>query len=87
MEKIINPTKARANLFALIKDTNRDSQPVIIAGAKDDQSAVLISKRDYDAIQETMALALNGQLKDVQERQNDESVDLDKMMREIDHEQ
>ncbi|KRM05541.1 hypothetical protein FC89_GL001243 [Liquorilactobacillus ghanensis DSM 18630] len=37
MEKIVNPTKARTNLFSLIKNDNRDSTPVIIAGADDRQ--------------------------------------------------
>lgn len=45
MEKIINPTTARTNLFSLIKNANRDSQPVIIAGSNDSRSAVLIGKR------------------------------------------
>lgn len=76
MEKTISPAKAQVNLFALIKEIDRDSKSVIIAGAEDKQSAVLIGKRNYDAIQETMALALNGQLKDVQKRQNDKSIDL-----------
>ncbi|GEP24709.1 type II toxin-antitoxin system Phd/YefM family antitoxin [Lentilactobacillus diolivorans] len=48
MEKTISPAEAQANLFALIKEINRDSKPVIIAGAEDKQSAVLISKRNYD---------------------------------------
>lgn len=45
MEKIINPTTARTNLFSLIKNANRDSQPVIIAGSNDSRSAVLIGKK------------------------------------------
>ncbi|MHC9533446.1 type II toxin-antitoxin system prevent-host-death family antitoxin [Dellaglioa sp. L3N] len=61
MGKIINPTKARTNLFSLIKNANRDAMPVIIAGADDNRSAVLMGKRDYDAIQETMNLVMNGQ--------------------------
>ncbi|WMB65071.1 type II toxin-antitoxin system Phd/YefM family antitoxin (plasmid) [Lactiplantibacillus pentosus] len=44
MEKIINPTTARTNLFSLIKNANRDSQPVIIAGSNDSRSAVLIDE-------------------------------------------
>ena len=62
MEKIINPTTARTNLFSLIKNANRDSQPVIIAGSNDSRSAVLIGKKDYDALQETMNLMMNGQI-------------------------
>ena len=83
MAQIISPTKARANLFKLIKNTNRDSKPVIISGANENKSAVMMSKRDYDAQQETMALILNGQLKDALARKNEKSVDLDQMIKEI----
>ena len=86
MEKIINPTTARTNLFSLIKNTNRDSRPVIIAGSNDSRSAVLIGKKDYDALQETMNLMMNGQIQATLSRKDDESVDLDEMIKEIDHE-
>ncbi len=86
MEKVVSPTKAQANLFALIKEVNRDSKPILIASTKEEESAVLISKRAYDAIQETMALALNGELKDTLSRRKGESVDLAELMREIDNE-
>ncbi|MBW8037296.1 type II toxin-antitoxin system Phd/YefM family antitoxin [Lactobacillus helveticus] len=86
MEKIINPTTARTNLFSLIKNANRDSQPVIIAGANDSHSAVLIGKKDYDALQETMNLMMNGQIQATFSRKDDESVDLNEMIKEIDNE-
>lgn len=86
MEKIINPTTARTNLFSLIKNANRDSQPVIIAGSNDSCSAVLIGKKDYDALQETMNLMMNGQIQATLSRKDDESVDLDEMIKEVDHE-
>lgn len=86
MEKIINPTTARTNLFSLIKNANRDSQPVIIAGANDSRSAVLIGKKDYDALQETMNLMMNGQIQATFSRKDDESVDLNEMIKEIDNE-
>jgi len=86
MEKIINPTTARTNLFSLIKNDNRDSQPVIIAGSNDSRSAVLMGKKDYDALLETMNLMMNGQIQATLSRKDDESVDLDEMIKEIDHE-
>lgn len=84
--EITTPTKARTNLFTLIKKANRDSAPIFISGADDSKSAVLIGKKDYDALQETMALFMNGQMQAVFSRQNDESVDLTSMISEIDHE-
>lgn len=86
MEKIINPTTARKNLFTLIGNANRDSQPIIIAGTSADRSAVLIGKKDYDALQETMSLIMNGQIQATLSRQDDKSVDLDEMIKEIDNE-
>ena len=86
MEEITTPTKARTNLFSLIRHINRDSKPVIIAGSEEDKSAVLISKRDYDAMQETMALLMNGQLQDAFDRENDDDVNLDDMMQDLDNE-
>lgn len=86
MEEITTPTKARANLYSLIRHINRDSKPVIISGADENKSAVLISKRDYDAMQETMALLMNGQLQDAFDRENDDDIDLDEMTQELDNE-
>ena len=83
---IITPTKARANLFSLIKETNRDSAPVFISGADTSKSAVLIGKKDYDALQEILSLFMNGQMPTAFSRENDESVDLENMIAEIDNE-
>ena len=83
---IITPTKARDNLFSLIKEINRDSAPVFISGAETSKSAVLIGKKDYDALQETLSLFMNGQMPIAFSRENDESVDLENMIAEIDNE-
>ncbi|MDF7639882.1 type II toxin-antitoxin system prevent-host-death family antitoxin [Lactobacillus sp. ESL0791] len=86
MADIVTPTKARTNLYSLINKTNRDAKPVIIAGATDEKSAVLISKREYDELQETLALISNGQLQDAIKRDNEkaEAIDLETMIAEID---
>ncbi|NKY91076.1 type II toxin-antitoxin system Phd/YefM family antitoxin [Weissella thailandensis] len=83
---MITPTKARTNLFSLIKETNRDSAPIFISGADTSKSAVLIGKKDYDALQETLALFMNGQMPTAFSREEDESIDLDTMIAEIDNE-
>lgn len=83
---IVTPTEARANLFALIKEINRDSAPIFISGADNSKSAVLMGKQDYDALQETMALFMNGQMQATLSRENDESVDLARMIAAIDNE-
>lgn len=82
----IQPNVAQNKFYKIIEEVNQDSQPVYIQGATDNQSAVLVSKKYYDALQETLALIENGQLAASIERQDDEYVDIDSMIREIDDE-
>lgn len=59
----------------------------IVLNESDQQPrAVLIGKKDYDALQETMNLMMNGQIQATLSRKDDESVDLDEIIKEIDHE-
>lgn len=50
----ITASEARKNLFPLIEQVNEDSTPVEITSRKGD--AVLISRADYDALEETAHL-------------------------------
>ena len=50
----INITNARKNLYRLVEDTNRYSEPTLIVGKKG--NAVLLSEDDWNAIQETLFL-------------------------------
>ncbi|MGH2282582.1 type II toxin-antitoxin system Phd/YefM family antitoxin, partial [Enterococcus faecalis] len=53
----ITPTNARKNLYGLIKHVVSDSQPVEISNTTNEQeSVVVISKSDWNAIQETLYL-------------------------------
>ena len=51
----INATNARKNLYQLIKDVEDSHDPIVITGK--DNSAVLISESDWNAIQETLFLS------------------------------
>jgi prevent-host-death family protein len=51
---IYTSTQARANLFNLIDETNKTHEPIYIKGKRSD--AVIIAKKDYEAIQETLYL-------------------------------
>lgn len=51
---ILNASQARANLFKLLEQVNRDSKPCVITSRKGD--GVLISKDDWESIQETLYL-------------------------------
>ncbi len=50
----LTASDARANLYRLIDETAANHQPIVIAGKRN--SAVLISEKDWSAIQETMYL-------------------------------
>lgn len=51
----INATTARKTLYNLIADVNMNSEPVTITNANGD-NAVIISERDWNAINETLYL-------------------------------
>ena len=52
--KIFNASEARANLFSLLQQVNQDHHPRIITSKKGD--AVLISREDWESLQETIYL-------------------------------
>lgn len=51
---IHSASQARANLFKLLEKVNQESEPCIITSRKGD--GVLISKDDWESIQETLYL-------------------------------
>jgi prevent-host-death family protein len=52
--KIITATQARNNLYKLIDETAKASEPIHISGKR--TNAVLLSEDDWKAIQETLYL-------------------------------
>lgn len=52
--KTITATKARSNLYKLIDETAKSSEPIHITGKR--TNSVLISEEDWNAIQETLYL-------------------------------
>jgi antitoxin YefM len=54
MMDIHNASQARANLFKLLEQVNQESKPCIITSRKGD--GVLISKADWESLQETLYL-------------------------------
>ena len=51
---IHSASQARANLFKLLEQVNKESEPCIITSRKGD--GVLISKDDWESLQETLYL-------------------------------
>lgn len=69
--EIINVSKARANLFSLVEQVNQDRLPRIITSKKGD--AVLLSKEDWDSLQETIYLqSIPGLVESIQEAEQEE---------------
>lgn len=51
---IYTSTQARAKLFNLIDETNQTHEPIYIKGKRSE--AVILSKEDYESMQETLYL-------------------------------
>lgn len=69
----MTPTEFRKNLFKAIKKVNEDSEPIIIHGKNEENSAVLISKDDWNSIAETLLLEQTGVMDKVRKRERDDS--------------
>ena len=68
---IHNASQARANLFKLLEQVNQESKPCIITSRKGD--GVLISKDDWDSIQETLYLqSIPGFVESVEQAEADD---------------
>ena len=52
--KIVKASEAKANLLSLVEQVNQDHLPRIITSKKGD--AVLLSKEDWESLQETIYL-------------------------------
>lgn len=66
---IFSASQARANLFKLLEQVNQDSKPRIITSRRGD--GVLISKDDWESIQETLYLqSIPGMRESVKEGMN-----------------
>jgi antitoxin YefM len=66
---IFSASQARANLFKLLEQVNQDSKPRIITSRRGD--GVLISKDDWENIQETLYLqSIPGMRESIKEGMN-----------------
>lgn len=74
--EVITPTNARKNLNGIIKHVVADSQPVEIANTKEQESVIMISKSDWNSLQETLNLQNVGVLDRIKHFENEESEDL-----------
>ena len=69
--EIVSASKARANLFSLVEEVNKDHLPRIITSKKGD--AVLLSKEDWESLQETLYLqSVPGLVESVRKAEQDD---------------
>ncbi len=84
MKDIYTPTKARQNLFKLIKKTNEEKAPIRIEPTKENEKgAVLIGEDDWKAMQETLFLVQNGVYDQIKSREKDPEEDFDKVWKDL----
>ena len=55
-----NPIQAKKDFYKIIKFVNKNSTPVEINGRIENESAVIISAKDYKSLQETLYLMNEG---------------------------
>lgn len=52
--EIISQSQARKNLFSIAKRVNKDHVPIVAASKDSINDIVIISRKDFDALQETL---------------------------------
>jgi len=73
MTPVYTPSKARTNLFSIIKQVNRDQSKVLISPADGSAGVVIISEDEWRSIEETLYLEATGTLDKVRQREADDS--------------
>lgn len=68
-----NPSQARKDLYKIIKSVNENSIPIEINGRTENDSAVIMSAKDYKSLQETLYLMSDGTLDKVHRAMKDNS--------------
>lgn len=58
----------RQNLKSYMKQVNEDVEPMIVTARDVEETIVVMSKRDYDSMQETMRILSNNYLMDKLQR-------------------
>ncbi|WP_368791026.1 type II toxin-antitoxin system Phd/YefM family antitoxin [Companilactobacillus farciminis] len=54
MRRMTNPIQAKKEFYKIIKFLNENSTPVEINGRTENESAVIMSAKDYKSLQETL---------------------------------
>jgi len=73
MTPVYTPSKARANLFGIIRQVNDNQTPVLVSPADGSKGVVIVPEDEWRSIEETLYLEATGTLARVREREADDS--------------
>jgi len=73
IKDIMTASEARKELYNIISHVNENHNEIYISNSKSKKDAVIISKEDWDSIQETLYLENVGVMDKVRERKSDDS--------------
>lgn len=65
------PTNARKNFYSILKQVNENHEPVEILSEQTGNNAIILSKDDWESIQETLYLNNVGVAREVLMRERD----------------
>ena len=82
--EIITASNARSNLFSLVEQVNKDHHPRVITSRRGD--AVLLSKTDWENLQETLYLqSIPGLVESIKQAEQEEDwVSEETFLKELD---
>jgi len=70
---IKSSTVAKDEFYDLLKQVNDKEEPIIISSSNNQRDAVIIEKKQWNSIQETLYLESTGTMNKIRERLNDNS--------------
>lgn len=73
MQENLTPTNARKRFLDIVKEVSTEHKPIMIQSKDENMDVVIVNKRDWEALQETLYLSTTGTLNEVRKREADDS--------------
>ncbi|MFY2153221.1 type II toxin-antitoxin system Phd/YefM family antitoxin [Mammaliicoccus sciuri] len=70
---IKTPSQVKKEFYEILKQVNEKHEPVMVSSSNNENNAVIIGKKDWDSIQETLFIELTGTMNEVRNREKDNS--------------
>ena len=80
---VMNATKARANFYQIIKNADKESEPVVVTGKEN--NVVILSEKEFRGMQETLYLqSIPGMVESILEAsRSDDCISLDELREQM----